>query len=289
MNCTKISLLLPTRGRPALAARFFRSVVERTRQLNAVEIVLYVDEDDTDSHTLNDENISITKIIGSRVSMGAYNTACLRRSSGDIVILVNDDMIIRTDGWDEQIRTLHAEIEDGIYLAYGNDLYKGKSLCAFPIISRRTCEILGDPFPSEYKGAFIDYHLLDIFKRLQKAGYDRIRYLENVVFEHMHFRSGKGKFDATYAGRHRFADDGVFLRLRDARSRAATKLLNAVEGNTRCFPSPSAAVSTGRQSDPTYAVLLDQELPWRWALRLYFWFLARLLMRRFLSVMRHAK
>ena len=280
MNAPKISLLLPTRGRPKLAERFFRSVVEKTYHLGLLEIVCYIDEDDVESHALDNEKINITKIIGSRLSMGAYNTACLRRSSGDIVILVNDDMIIRTSRWDEQVRRLHSEIEDKVYLAYGNDLFKEKSLCAFPIISRRTCEILGDPFPADYKGAFIDYHLLDIFKRVQKAGHDRIRYLENLVFEHMHFRSGKGKLDATYAARRRFEDDDVFLRLRDARSIGATGLIRAIKAGAPNGGLISVAAAINSQSGLTRATLLDRELPWRWAVRLYFWFLARSVARR---------
>jgi hypothetical protein len=213
--------------------------------------------------------------------MGTYNTACLRRSSGDIVILVNDDMVIRTERWDERLRALHGQIKDRIYLAYGNDLYKGKSLCAFPILSRRTCDILGDPFPADYKGAFIDYHLLDIFKRLQKAGHDRIRYLEDLVFEHMHFRSGKGKLDATYTERQRFADDDNFIRMRDTRSLSANKLFEAIESSVSYHgPLSPTALATKPGSGLTQATLLDPELPWGWSLRLYFWFLARSFVRR---------
>lgn len=48
-----ISILLPTRGRPAQAERLLKSVVEMSADLNRIEIVLYVDRDDTASHAIH--------------------------------------------------------------------------------------------------------------------------------------------------------------------------------------------------------------------------------------------
>jgi hypothetical protein len=284
MTISTISLLLPTRGRPALVARLFESIRARTAHLDRVEVVLCIDDDDPGSHGLDDDALRITKIIGPRMSMGAYNSACLAKAQGDIVILVNDDMVIQTAAWDEMVRGLDARFPDKIYLGYGNDLFKGRDLCAFPILSRRCCDTLADPFPSAYQGAFIDYHLLDIFKRLQKSGHDRICYLENLVFEHMHFRSGKGQLDATYTERRRFGDDEVFLRLRDARSVAAGALARAITpGATARTPAATAAIASRSRTGLIRATLFDRELPWRWALRLFVWFLARIAARRLLE------
>ena len=93
--------------------------------------------------------------------------------------------------------------------------------------------MLGRPFPHEYRGAFIDYHLLDIFKRLERNGHQRLVYLEDVVFEHMHYRTGKGDYDEIYRKRRRFGDDETFLRLRNERSLAAQRLLSAITATPR--------------------------------------------------------
>lgn len=271
-----ISLLLPTRGRPALVARLFESIRARSRHLDRVQVVLRIDDDDVDSHALDDKALWVTRIIAPRASMGAYNSDCLAKAEGDIVILINDDMVIRTRGWDDMVRELDSRFPDKIYLGYGNDLFKGSNLCAFPILSRRCCDTLADPFPSAYQGAFIDYHLLDIFKRLQKAGHDRICYLEDLVFEHMHFRSGKGALDATYTARRRFGDDDAFLRLRGVRSLAAAALLRAIGTDSTGRPAAATEVRPGLLA----ATLFDRELPRRWACRLYLWFLARFAARR---------
>jgi hypothetical protein len=211
----------------------------------------------------------VRTIIGPRVSMGEYNTACFEASRGDIVVLGNDDVVIQTRGWDRKLREMDATVDDRIYLAYPNDLFKGRDLSAFPILSRRTCHLLERPFPREYRGAFIDYHLLDIFKRLERRGHQRLIYLEDVVFEHMHYRTGKGDYDEIYRKRRRFGDDATFLELRRERSTAAQRLLAVIEGAT------AAAGVTDSATGVVAATLFDRELPMAWRLRLFAWFIAR--------------
>lgn len=280
-----ISLLLPTRGRPALVERFFRSVVATTSQLNRVEIILYVDEDDTGSHALVGDNIKVTKIIGPRLTMGGYNMACLEKARGSIIMLANDDMVIRTRGWDEKIIELHKEFSDGIYLIYGNDLLKKQSMCTFPILSRRTCELLIEPYPKAYRGAFIDVHLLDVFKRLQLHGFNRIRYLPNIVFEHLHYRAKKAELDDTYLARSRFDDDPTFFAQANARRVGAKRLVDALQGKSGLLMERRAEIRhvpssfMGSVKYATQELLLDRGLPWRWRGSMYAWFLARFLTR----------
>ena len=281
-----ISMLLPTRGRPDLVLRLFESIRRHTRHLDRVEVVLYADEDDVGSHGLNDTALRVKATVGPQLTMGGYNTACLANAEGQIVILVNDDMVVQTDGWDVMVRELDDRFPDRIYLGYGNDLFKGRKLCSFPILSRTACEILGEPFPRAYQGAFIDYHLLDIFKRLERGGHSRICYLERLIFEHRHYRTGKAEFDATYQRRDRFADDPVFLALRDSRSAAAARLRAHVEGKPMNgtharFVAPSGARSpTIALAGHCSAILRDDELPFRWRGFLFAWFCARSLASR---------
>ena len=141
----------------------------------------------------------------------------------------------------------------GIYLAYGNDLFKGAKLCTFPILSRHTCDLLGEPYPVAYPRAFIDYHLFDIFKRLQRAGHDRIRYLEDVIFENIHYRTGKVAVDETYTKRGRFDDDSTFMALIQTRQYEAIRYEEVIP------PNPILALTMY-----TSRLLFDGELPWCW-------------------------
>lgn len=278
---SKISLLLPTRGRPALVQRLFRSIVEQTADLENIEIILYVDEDDTESHDIAFNNLNITKVIGPRLSMGAYNNACLSRSTGDIIILVNDDMVIRTTGWDKIIRDFDVNVKDQIYLAYGNDMFKKGKLCTFPILSRKTCEILLKPYPEEYRGAFIDCHIFDIFKRLEHAGYHRYFYIDSIVFEHLHYRTGKAEYDATYSERGRFDDDAVFISLRNLRQESALRLLASIRGEPLKALHSINAQKTNSINSVSAIIkfftifLMDRGLPFRWRTYLFVWFSGR--------------
>lgn len=282
MEGPSISLLLPTRGRPFLVDRLLRSIGEATTHPDRVEVILYVDNDDTGSHHLDSHDVHVVRIIGPSLSMGGYNSACLAQARGDIIILANDDMVIGTYGWDEKIAELDTSIPDKVYLAYCNDLFKKGNLCTFPILSRRTCELLVEPYPKEYQGAFIDYHLFDIFKRLQHAGFDRIRYLDDVVFEHLHYRTGKAPFDETYGNRGRFADDTAFLALIESRRESASYLLRVLRGNTQAKyvpnprakkPSPSSLF--GAIASFSRDLLMDRDLPLCWRTYLWAWFIGR--------------
>ena len=266
--------------------RLFRSIAENTAYLDRVEVILYVDENDTGSHHLDSKEVRVVRIVGPEMSMGAYNSACLARARGDIIILANDDMVIRTPGWDDRIAEVDAEFADRIYLVYGNDLFKKRGLCTFPILSRRTCELLVEPYPAAYRGAFIDVHLFDIFKRLQHAGFDRIRYLDDVVFEHLHYRTGKAVFDETYRKRSRFEGDPTFIAMAKVRGAGAKRLLHVLRGE----PLPPFEQSRFKEYVPpgipsavsyfSRQLLFDNELPLRWRGFLWYWFIGRYLAAR---------
>jgi len=280
----KISILIPTRGRKKIAERFIETACDNCILPNNVEFILYLDEDDVKSQEINVKNAHIKKIIGARSSMGANNMRCFKEANGEIIILANDDVVIRTKGWDEKIRLMHQSISDHIYLAYPNDLNKGESLSAFPILSRKTCEIISQPFPILYKGAFIDTHLMEIFIRLKHLGDNRIRYLKDLVFEHLHFRTGKVENDQTYKDRDRFADDMVFLchsMIRKDTAQFLSNVINNKINNDLKFLYTEPYIDKRPSSLFTMLGLLaniyffDFNLPLRLRIRNFFYYAAR--------------
>lgn len=282
----KISLLLPTRGRPHWVRRAFESLAAHTSRLEDLEVVLYIDEDDAASRDLDHDGFSVVKIVGPRASMGAYNTACLRRASGDIVILMNDDVIVRTAAWDRAVVDVSRKVPDGIFLAYANDLHMGKRMCTFPICTKQACEVMVRPYPEEYRTGFIDWHLFDVFKRLRSRGHDRIFYLEQVIFEHCHYMSGKAEIDATYRLKEYYADDWTFVTLRHLRQRVAERLAASIVGK----PLPELPIASVPPARPAgswrvlfrYAsvFLLDFALPIGERVRLFVWLTGRYLRSR---------
>jgi hypothetical protein len=228
---TKISLLLPSRGRPSLVRRLFESIVANSEEIENIEIILCLDDDDTQSHLIDDERLNIVKTIGPPATMGSLNSRCFDASTGDIIMLMNDDLVVCTPGWDNIIRGVTRRIPDQIFMAYPDDMEKA-NLSTFPIMSRKTCEILVNPYPKEYDSLFIDDHIFDIFTRLKYLGKDRIHYLENIKFDHRHFVNGKVRPDANYIHKNRYKDYLTFISLRHVRQASARRLHAAIEGRT---------------------------------------------------------
>ncbi|CCQ89792.1 hypothetical protein NITGR_170049 [Nitrospina gracilis 3/211] len=271
----RISVLMPTRHRPEQAARCIASLVETATHPEALEVVVYVDDDDPESHALDRNDIAFHRIVGPRLNLGALNSACLQQATGDILGAVNDDVVVRTQGWDDRLRAIHARFPDGIYLAYPNDLFFGARMASFPFMARATCDALGEPFPAEYPGDFQDHHLLDLFQRLKHRGHDRLVYLEDVEMEHLHVRFGNGEGDAdTYNGRALGEGDDVFLALHPYRRRLTHRLQAVIEqcplppvpATPRIRPLPESNIVMGCRLISTF--LLDGSVPFRWR-----WFL----------------
>lgn len=205
-----ISMLMPTRARPDLALRFLDSAYKTCRDAANVEIIMIVDDDD-DTYEGFTSPFEKTKLKAtSPLTMSGYNRFAAKISSGDILMLVNDDIIVESEGWDVAVRNMHSIFPDELYLGFPNDGFKGSRLSVFPILSRRTFNNF-NVLPYIYSGAFIDTHLHEVFQFLKTVGHDRIRYLENVRFTHHHYRVTKDTPDDTYTRRDRFGDDKAFL------------------------------------------------------------------------------
>ncbi len=282
---------MPTRGRPKWVERYFQSVLDHTHNLENIELVLYVDDDDLPSQGLDCDQFSVVKIVGPRLTMGAFNTICMKKSVGDIIVLQNDDMVIRTEGWDEILINLHNQSEDGIYLAYPNDLFMKEKLSVAPILSRKTCELLGDPYPEPYPGGFIDYHIFDIFTRLKRLGHERFYFIDNLIIEHLHYRLGKSEYDNTYENRgHLDMGDEVFVALRKVRQGAAQCLASAINRKP-IFPIPAIPPipPPPAGAGPAFieyakAFLLDAGLPLKWRLEMFKLFFDRYLAKRYKKI-----
>ncbi len=299
MQMRSISLLVPTRDRPVQLMRMLDSAFQNVSRSGVLEVVLYVDDDDEVTQRLDLSKYNVRRLVGPRRSMGILNSACFAASTGDVIVLGNDDVIIQTKGWEQKILDEANSFPDAIFLLYPNDLFKGEKLASFPILSRKTCDEIADPFPGEYRGAFIDLHIMDVFRRLQGAGESRVKFLEDVVFEHLHFRAGKSDNDTTYDQRDRFGDDETFMALCGAREWAARRLLSVIRiarsetggaGSKPSVPRGEAAdvlrPQTGWFISLSLQILRDGSAKLRWRVKLFFWLWARLLYRKLVATIR---
>lgn len=226
----EISILLPTRGRPFLVQRLLKSITHTTSDLVNIEVILYIDEDDVVSHEITHPSITLVKIImppGN--SMGNITRECYKASSGRYIMLMNDDVVFHTQNWDIAVISAFRNFHDDIALVYGNDLDQSEHVPTFPILSRKVCELMGGITPIGYQNLHLESHIFDIFKQLKKLGFNRVVYLNDIIFEHLHYIVGKSEYDRTYIKKNPFADHQLFIDLDGDRSYIARRLAQYID------------------------------------------------------------
>lgn len=225
----EISVLLPTRGRPARAERMLRSLAETAADPSAIEIVLLVDRDDTPSHTIDTSGLSTTRLIRRRSTMGVMTDVCYRASNGRHILLANDDVVFRTPDWDAIVLDALTRHDDGVAFVWGNDDFTGGP--THPFLPRATCELMGGVCPTAYDRLFIDVHLYSIFRKLQALGHDRMQFLPDVLVEHIQADSGKELSDETYIKPHARTDEILYIHYEEQRRQIAEDLHRHIETN----------------------------------------------------------
>lgn len=180
------SILCPTRGRPDMAVQFIESFYTHAAYPEMVEILLYIDFDDP----LLSEYIKKTSGMSSKIMVGASKgvgkawNALAKSSTGQYLMMGNDDLVCETWGWDKLLLQKFVRYPDGIFLAYTNDgINKNGAKCCFPIVGRNWYEKLGMFVPECYKFFYHDTALHDIAKQIE---HNRILYFPDIMFRHKH-------------------------------------------------------------------------------------------------------
>jgi glycosyl transferase/beta-hydroxylase protein BlmF len=201
-----ISILTPTRNRPNNCERFIKSIYQTTKHRGNIELLFYVDKDDPSMgsymslqrHCFDEYNkfVRVQFNFGDPVPVCDSWNLMAKVSMGDVIIMGNDDLIYRTPEWDSILMKELSPIKDNIYCAWVNDGINQDKHCAFPIISRKWIETLGYCFAPEgtFNFGYNDTWVFDIGKRV-----GRLKYIPNILVEHMHFSKGKAEMDDTYA------------------------------------------------------------------------------------------
>lgn len=190
-----ISLLTPTRGRPNNMLRLCKSVEETACDPNNIEIVFYIDTDDTKSEEQFQEiwnagfAVNVYAWIGERTLMSNMWNECYKIGEGPIYMYCGDDIIFRTKKWDEEILKVFAEYKDKIVLVHGRDGFEespntsnwNEQLATHGFIHRNWVETVGYFFPPYFSCNVNDSWLSDVAIAL-----NRKVYLPGVFTEHMH-------------------------------------------------------------------------------------------------------
>lgn len=194
-----VVVVMPSRGRPKRAGEAVEAIRD-TAVLRTTTALVVVDADDPTLPLYREEfrrsDVALLATLPSRATgdlVRATNAASwivLQREPDAIIGNLGDDHLCRTFGWD--LLVTQALLEPGI--AYGDDLIQGERLPTAPFISAEIVQALGWYALPTCRHMFID----DAWRALgEQLGC--LRYLPEVVIEHVHPGVGKTAMDEGYA------------------------------------------------------------------------------------------
>lgn len=231
-----ISLLVPTRGRPARFKAMLASA--RATASESFEICAWLDEDDpTRDQYPEDPQVRYGSgprpyVDGVLCTSGLW-TEAWALATGDIAMLASDDIVFRTRGWDQRIEAAFASVSDRIVMVYPNDGTRRQAPVNL-VVSREWIEVAGFT-PADFQGWFGDDWIWSIAAKLR-----RVVFLSDVRVSHAQRRGS----DDTY---------------RDGENARAA--VGGLEGMRSRFYSPEMTARRDEQTERLRALMMDgQEL-----------------------------
>lgn len=224
---TRLMMIIPSMGRPDAALAAARSVLDNAvLPTTAVQVAV----DGPHGNEQRDAYLAITRSGDISLSIGGphrgmvatlnYQAAMLLGSKLAVdhechwrgcdhithVGFMGDDHRVRTRGWDRALTVAAGPLG----IAYGDDLIQGVELPTAVVMGADIVRTLGQMVPPTLQHLFVD----DYWKALG-LGTNRLRYVPEVVIEHMHPSVGKAETDASYEVTNhpdRYESDGAAWR-----------------------------------------------------------------------------
>jgi len=172
----KITVLLPTRGRPEILKSSLESLIDRASNPKDIEVMLGIDEDDPETIEFVKEKIApylqengvearanIFKPIGYE-NLHNYVNTLAGNGQGEWLFFWNDDGIMVTEGWDEVIDSYTGQFK----LLAPKDNHNGHPYAIFPVVPRDWYILVGHLSQNAQNDAWLSHiaYMLDIFERI---------------------------------------------------------------------------------------------------------------------------
>ncbi len=187
-----LAVIVPTRGRPENAKRLFATGGPN------VNFMFVVDRDDPKAEEYIEavgcwEHNCQSLILVDRGRPGivdGLNQVAVRMTRLHRVLgFMGDDHLPRTDNWAWRVALELPKVG----ILYGNDLLMGEKIPTAAFMTANIVEALGYMAPPELAHLFVDNYWLELGK-----GIGSIKYLPDLIIEHIHPLAGKSDWDPTY-------------------------------------------------------------------------------------------
>lgn len=170
------SLFLNTRKRVSTLSKLLDSIVNTAYDINQLELLITVDDDDTESiEFLQSYNkISNIKLIikprPSNLHVSINNMAA--QSTGDFLFVLNDDVLFLTRHWDKTVKEFYRDRKNDVYylatIDTSIDKTKNVRYPSFPILTRKAYNTLGYFMSEKFVSHGGDVHLWRIFNSVDR-------------------------------------------------------------------------------------------------------------------------
>lgn len=149
-NSTKISILLPTRGRTTQLLRSVGSLIDLAKDSTRIQWIFGFDNDDLETYKWFQEHVlpKITESGAKYTCMGfeplgytklhEYVNRLAAKATGDWFVFWNDDAVMKTAGWDAEISK-----HTGTFCLQAFDTHNKHPYSIFPIVPREWYELIG--------------------------------------------------------------------------------------------------------------------------------------------------
>lgn len=191
MPDARLLMIVPTRGRPRNAAELWQAWKDTTGP--EADVLFAVDDDDPELETYKALGVPLRVRARSRFG-GILNQVALEVAApwGYFATgYMGDDHRPRSSGWSR--RFLEELDRLGTGMVYGNDLLQGQNLPTAIAMTTDIIWALGYMVPGGLEHLFVDNAHLELGRAI-----GRIKYLPDVVLEHMHPVAGKAVEDDLY-------------------------------------------------------------------------------------------
>ena len=173
-----ISIFLNSRRRVGLLSGLLKSIKETVSDHSNVEVLVRIDNDDTESLSLAQLNLdlgfNITFITRDKpVNLHSSMNELARLSRGDFLFVLNDDTKLINKNWDLELSNV--DFNKPYYISTEDnsvDKLVGKEYASFPILTRAAYNALGYFMSEKFVGLGADVHLWRVFneaKMVQKS------------------------------------------------------------------------------------------------------------------------
>lgn len=190
---TELAVIVPSRGRPGNIEQLIEAF-DKTTDPKLTHLVVAIDNDDPTAQ----EYIDGAYLSGCDLIIGPPSRMCpilnrvaLGYLDHPAIGFMGDDHRPRTEGWDHRVVEALTQLRTGI--VYGDDLIQGPNLPTAVFMSSSIVATLGYMVPPGLDHLFADNSWLTWGKRL-----NRLRYLPEIIIEHVHPLAGKAASDEGY-------------------------------------------------------------------------------------------